>query len=127
MQMNKILSDNATIVDRVRYLLRLLDITQEEMAKAGGAKRTTLTNWLAGKGTPTQPVLEAWARQFGLNGHWLLTGEGEARGGINSSASKTQLEREMDAFVRKMEALQAPAEEIRKGLLALASRPSSAD
>lgn len=107
------------MIDRIRSLLRLLAVNQAEFAEAGGIQRTTLANWLAGKGTPTQPVMEAWVKKYGLNGHWLLTGEGEVLAGICAGA-QTTFERDMQAFTQMMKKYGAKDEELRKGLLALA-------
>lgn len=113
------MAEDAALVDRMRLLLRLLDINQGQLAEAGGVKRTTVVNWLGGKGQPTAGVLSAWTLAYGLNGHWLLTGEGEALAGV-SPQSMTPFERDLSLFEQKMKSVGASPGEIKQGYLALA-------
>jgi transcriptional regulator with XRE-family HTH domain len=60
-------------------LLRVIEdkkIQKQVFAKAGGVTPTSLAAYLKGRSLPSQDTLEKWVRAYGLNGTWLLTGQG---------------------------------------------------
>ncbi len=63
--------------ERLRTLIRVLGVQQKEFAQKGGIGETTLTGYLKGRSQPARDILSNWVQEFKINGHWLLTGEGE--------------------------------------------------
>lgn len=65
------------IVERFLSIKKLVGIKRNEFCKRVGVSGTTHDNYKKGKGTPKAPFLSKVCEEFCINGHWLLTGEGE--------------------------------------------------
>lgn len=67
--------------DRLREVIKeaiAAGETQGALAKRLGVAQSTISGWLGDEELdPRASVLAAVARELGINGHWLLTGEGE--------------------------------------------------
>lgn len=61
---------------RLQMIIDEKKIQKKDLAKVGGVSATSLTYYLQGKNLPSQDTLEKWVRAYGLNGTWLLTGQG---------------------------------------------------
>ncbi len=65
------------IGQRLKYLREnLLKLSQSELAKALGVKRTTLASWEQGKSEINYEIANKLLKQFRVNINWLLTGVG---------------------------------------------------
>ncbi len=65
------------IVERFLSIKNLVGIKRNEFCKRVGVSATTHDNYQKGKGTPKAPFLSKVCEEFCINGHWLLTGEGD--------------------------------------------------
>ena len=67
------------IRQRLRTLQDFLNLTQEEMAKAGGRKRITYAEYIRenNPSTPGADFIGNLVLNTGVNANWLLTGQGE--------------------------------------------------
>lgn len=64
--------------DRLRRALSLRGMTQSELARTIGVRQATISQWFSSE-SPAQPKAEQMIKlpgALGVNGHWLLTGEG---------------------------------------------------
>ena len=64
---------------RLKELQDFLNLTQEEMAKAGGRKRITYAEYIRenNPSTPGADFIGNLVLNTGVNANWLLTGQGE--------------------------------------------------
>lgn len=60
--------------DRLRKALRHADIDVNDMATVLGLSRTTISNYLADRTSPTRGTLIAWALRCGVHFEWLAHG-----------------------------------------------------
>lgn len=65
-----------TLSDRLRACARIAGSGNALADKAGIARRT-LENYFSGRSEPKGAALASIAKAVGVNGHWLLTGEGQ--------------------------------------------------
>jgi len=65
------------ISDRLKRVIKELDMTYKEFAEKCGIPYRTLQNYLLGKREPNASNLEKICIRMGINVNWLLTGEGE--------------------------------------------------
>ena len=63
-------------MDRLRVARAALNLHQKELAEELGVTTGTWQNWESGKFPPSSEALERLAA-LGIEGHWLLSGEGE--------------------------------------------------
>ena len=61
---------------RIKMIREKLGLTQQEMASKLGYKMLTISRWERGERTPSLNDLSKLAELYGVNLHWLLTGEG---------------------------------------------------
>ncbi|MFN3599515.1 MAG: helix-turn-helix domain-containing protein [Aquificaceae bacterium] len=66
-----------SIKNRLKLLMRLLDINLKEFSEKSGIPYRTLQNYTLGLRESTIENLVKIASSFNVNLHWLLTGEGE--------------------------------------------------
>ncbi|MEO2082918.1 MAG: helix-turn-helix transcriptional regulator [Desulfurobacteriaceae bacterium] len=62
---------------RIKELRKKLGLTQREFARRVGVIESLVRKWERGENDPTSKSLQAIAKEFNVNLHWLLTGEGE--------------------------------------------------
>ncbi len=70
--------NDAALADRIRACVREAG-GGNSFARATGIPRSTLETYISGKATPKPDRLAAICQILNINGHWLLTGEGEMR------------------------------------------------
>lgn len=117
------------------------DISQADLARATGAKPPSVHAWFSGltKSMKASTASKA-AGLYGVNSHWLATGEGEMLAGVTAANIKFSLdEQEQAPIVQSLKALDthlaalAPVfkdsarEVLRKWALGLASQEDAAD
>lgn len=64
------------IRDRVRELMKFLDITQKDFAMSIGSNQSTISKYLSGQRKPTKAICNSMIREYELNADWLLYDEG---------------------------------------------------
>jgi transcriptional regulator with XRE-family HTH domain len=64
-----------TLIERLRKCAKLAG-SGDELSRRTGIPRRTLENYLSGRSEPKAVNLEQICRVVGVNGHWLLTGDG---------------------------------------------------
>jgi len=117
--------------ERIKLVIEILKVEKKLFAQAGGITAQSLSGYLAAIREPGATCLEGWIRSFNINGHWLLTGEGnmllsQDQPEISSIPKEefdehlSQAQREMLTFRRIMAELGTPNEEIAKGVMAIA-------
>lgn len=62
--------------NRIKKIRKELDLTQQKFADRIGVKRNTVGQWECGINAITDQVITSICREFGVNEHWLRTGEG---------------------------------------------------
>lgn len=65
--------------NRIKQIRKDHKLTQVEFGERIGVKGNTVTNYETGLRNPTDAVILAICREFGINKDWLLTGEGEMK------------------------------------------------
>ena len=65
--------------NRIKQIRKDNKLTQVEFGERIGVKGNTVTNYETGLRNPTDAVILAICREFGINKDWLLTGEGEMK------------------------------------------------
>ena len=63
--------------ERIKYLRKTLDLTQQEFSDRIGVKRGAVANYEVGRNDPTDSVVALICREFGVSEKWLRTGTGE--------------------------------------------------
>lgn len=63
--------------ERIKYLRKTLDLTQQEFSDRIGIKRGAVANYEVGRNDPTDSVVALICREFGVSEQWLRTGTGE--------------------------------------------------
>ena len=63
--------------ERIKYLRKTLDLTQQEFSDRIGIKRGAVANYEVGRNDPTDSVVSLICREFGVSEQWLRTGIGE--------------------------------------------------
>lgn len=63
--------------DRIKQIRKSKNLTQTGFGDRIGVKGNTVTNYETGLRTPTDAVVKAICREFGVNEGWLRDGTGE--------------------------------------------------
>lgn len=63
--------------ERIRALIKALKIKQAEFAQRLGVSRPFVSELCSGAKNPSDRTITDICREFGVNEHWLRTGEGE--------------------------------------------------
>ena len=63
--------------ERIKEVRKAHGLTQAEFGKKIGVKGNTITCYEKGIREPSNAIIRAIAREFGVDESWLLTGEGE--------------------------------------------------
>lgn len=63
--------------ERIRTLIKALKIKQAEFAQRIGVSRPFVSELCSGAKNPSDRTISDICREFGVNEHWLRTGEGE--------------------------------------------------
>lgn len=66
-----------TIGERIKWLRKDKDMTQQEFSERLGIKRNTVAQYETGKNKPLDSVIALICSKFAVNESWLRTGEGE--------------------------------------------------
>ncbi len=64
-------------VIRIKLFLKKLNMEQKDLARIAEIGQPTVTSYLKQISQPSMHTLSKWVKELGINGHWLLTGEGE--------------------------------------------------
>jgi len=63
--------------DRLKLLIEVLGLKNKEFAQRLGLKPSTISDYLHGRGNPSDTVLILISKTFNVNPEWLKTGQGE--------------------------------------------------
>lgn len=63
------------LADRLRKSLRVSGVSVGSMARSLGVSRNTVSNWINGRGRPSDAQLTVWAAVTDAPGSWLESGE----------------------------------------------------
>jgi len=63
------------LADRLRKSLRVSELPVQEMADLLGVSRNTVSNWINGRGKPSDHQLIVWAAHTDAPYQWLKDGE----------------------------------------------------
>ena len=71
-------SQEATVGERIRWLLEVCQLKQTEIAQKTGITQAAISNWITGSSRkPNSPSLIRLADVLGSNPTWIIYGEGE--------------------------------------------------
>lgn len=62
---------------RIKYLRKQFDLTQSEFGERIGIRGNTVATYEIGERTPSNAVITAICKEFGVNREWLVDGIGE--------------------------------------------------
>jgi phage repressor protein C with HTH and peptisase S24 domain len=68
---------NDDFAERLRQVIKATGLEQKDYAAVADLSGQTVTGYLLNGRLPNQRTLAAWVQAFGIDAHWLLTGEGE--------------------------------------------------
>lgn len=63
--------------ERLKSAIFALKVSKGDFAATAEIRAATVSGYLKGETIPNQETLAKWVLAYGLNAHWLLTGEGE--------------------------------------------------
>ena len=63
--------------NRIKFLRKSLNLTQQEFADKLNIKRGAVSNYEIGRNQPIDAVISLICREFNVNENWLRSGEGE--------------------------------------------------
>lgn len=63
--------------DRIKALRKTLSLNQTDFGSKIGVKQSAVAAYESGSRTPLDSVIVSICREFGVNEHWLRTGQGE--------------------------------------------------
>lgn len=63
--------------ERIKQIRKSIGLTQTEFGIRIGVKGNTVTGYETGLRAPSDAIIKAISREFGINEEWLRTGEGE--------------------------------------------------
>jgi transcriptional regulator with XRE-family HTH domain len=69
------------LCDRLRRSLRMLPLSNAEVAEIMGVRRETVSTWLTGQRKPSHTTLMIWADMTGVDLGWLETGTASPEAG----------------------------------------------
>lgn len=102
-----------TIGERIKWLRKDQELTQQAFADKIGVKRNTVATYEIGRNEPLDPIINAICAKFAVNETWLRTGEGEPY-------VKLSRNEEISAFVDKI--MQAQSEDFRRRFVSVLAR-----
>ena len=73
--MTDVLIPTWTVGDRLHKALDSAGVSVQEMADHLVVSRTTVSNYIHGRTTPTRSTLRDWALRTGVPLHWIITGQ----------------------------------------------------
>ncbi|WP_319779991.1 helix-turn-helix transcriptional regulator [Maridesulfovibrio sp.] len=85
---------------RIKAFVKELELRQQDLANSADVKRPTIAAYLGQESQPSMSTLSKWCRDFRLNGHWLLTGEGEML--LSNKQGPSVDDTEEDPIVKRM-------------------------
>jgi transcriptional regulator with XRE-family HTH domain len=102
------------LIHRLERLKQLGEFSDSELARAAGLNQTTVSAWFRDRNAPLGHVLARLPKALSrphrkVNGHWLLTGEGEMYLGDDHETSP-------ESYVRGAYAVLAEIEEALRGV-----------
>lgn len=65
--------------NRIKAIIQKAGVTQAAFAERIGIQQSAVSMWLSGKREPTEATKKLICSEYGINRHWLETGEGEMR------------------------------------------------
>lgn len=65
--------------NRIKTIIQKAGVTQAAFAERIGIQQSAVSMWLSGKREPTEATKKLICSEYGINRHWLETGEGEMR------------------------------------------------
>lgn len=66
-----------TIGERIKWLRKDQNLTQQAFADMVGVKRNTIATYEIGRNEPLDPIINAICSKFAVNESWLRSGEGD--------------------------------------------------
>ncbi|MBI9110304.1 helix-turn-helix domain-containing protein [Maridesulfovibrio ferrireducens] len=77
MSSNKLKPELEEHTQRIKAFVKELELQHKDLGNSANISRPTVSAYLKQENQPSMVTLSKWVKTFGLNGHWLLTGEGE--------------------------------------------------
>lgn len=111
----------ATFGDRLAAAREALDLTQGQLAKRLGVKKSTIANWEDDRAEPRSNRLQMLAGVLNVSLIWLMTGEGDgvALETVEDNATAEEALRELGAIRAEQRRLSERAGRLEKRLRAL--------
>lgn len=81
--------------ERLKYLRKTLDVTQQEFADRIGIKRNSYANYETGRNTPIDAIILSICREFNVNEEWLRNGTGDMFLPVDRHAEIAKLTRQL--------------------------------
>ena len=112
---------HATFGDRLAAARETIELTQGQLAKRLGVKKTTIANWEDDRSEPRSNRLQMLAGVLNVSLIWLMTGEGEGVLIVDSELNATAEEalRELSAIRAEQRRLAERAGRLEKRLRGL--------
>lgn len=99
--------------NRIKFLRKKLELTQQEFADRLGVKRNTISQYETGRNKPTNGVIVLICREFNVNEEWLREGKGEMMRSLT-------LNEEIISFIKNVQ--NSPIHAFKKGFIALLTK-----
>ena len=99
--------------DRIKALRKALSLNQTDFGSKIGVKQSAVAAYESGSRNPLDSVIVSICREFGVNEHWLRTGQGEML---------VQLSREEEITKFAMSVIRDPSSEFQRQLIAAMAR-----
>lgn len=103
----------STIGERIKEIRQRASMTQTEFGRAIGVSGATVSTSESGKTNPEQRTLLLICEKFGVDLHWLETGEGERLKAQESAKLIPRLQRVLNEYPTVANALEAALEVMR--------------
>lgn len=99
--------------DRIKALRKALSLNQTAFGSKIGVKQSAVAAYESGSRTPLDSVIVSICREFGVNEHWLRTGQGEML---------VQLSREEEIMRFAATVIRDPSSEFQRQALAVLAK-----
>lgn len=109
--------------DRLRAIIKKLDIEQKDLATVAEIHAATITAYLKTESQPAMLILSKWAQKYQINLNWLIIGEGpmfldeQSKAAGDNLTPKTQTGQELLEIKLALQEAEASKEEIKQALL----------
>lgn len=93
--------------DRLKYLRKSLNLTQQQIADKIGIKRNSYANYEVGRNKPIDAIIHSICREFNVSEDWLRYGKGDmfcqkTRSEAISSFAESLMQEEDESFKKRL-------------------------